>query len=251
VGVTKIRNLLLLIFCVVLSACQPSCRESCRLNLSHNAFVLDYKRGNCKDVSSYPNFELPKEYCLDCYSCKEGYDIAERATLKLSYPDFKPSKSFWGSDYELKDGEILIHIDSNCDGYSSGPLPIDRGAEAKRFAEYINKNIGYIDKGGKPQFAPVASLGNGIYFQKNIREPYMSGNASVYFYQDKDVVHTMFLCDGENYCFSYKKITTSNGAYSIEYRFKGIDYQTFSKLDAQVEKFVSDLYERKAPVKND
>ncbi len=229
-------------FILILSACSPSCSTPCKLNVTKEAHILPYRHGNCKSLDNFPDFLLPKEYCVSCLSCKEGHHVTETAVIKVSYPEFSAVDENSYKDFKMKAGEINIRITTNCGGYSNGLYKQKIEEQTDAFSNHIERNKSHKDKNGKPHFADIKSLGNDMYVQKNIREPYMSGNASMFFHKEDGVVKSMFYCDGEGECSSAKRLATAENAFSIRYRFKGIDAENFPVLDEQVEQVVTGFY---------
>ena len=232
-----LRSIFLLLTLLITAATRPSCLDSCPINEAEDAYILKFKRAKCKDEREFSNFLLPLKYTHKCNSCDYGGHGSEHAWLEVTYPEFTTSENIHKDD--LQDNEMRIYLSSNCQFYY-GKDQMSTKWRSEHFSSRIKKNAASKGLNGKPRYAAIKDLGNGLYFQDFINE--RKDGYDIYFVKNENKeIGSMFWCD-EGFCSTIQGQFTSDMAYHFEYRFRGIEIDHFPNLDEQVQTFVEKLY---------
>lgn len=251
---SHIRNILVLSSTLFLASCWMGCKFSeevaCPKSNGTSGYTISLAQPYCEIQgnetlpASSGYLKIPQEYRPTCsteYPVPEGTPIT-RISMTVSYPDFKPAKKNY--DGSLKDGQIAIYIGTLC----SADNTYSADEKSKEFLTHVKNNEGYMDDNGKHQFAPIKALDHGWHFQQNIREPYLNGNAHIYFYQnDSGKIDFLLGCDDTKMCYSRNNISI-NERYEANYRFMNIPYTEFINLHAGLGRFLASMYKKDAEI---
>lgn len=239
---SHLRNILVLSSTLFLAACWMGDKFTeivpCPSSKDAASYAVSLTSTYCpaplpEDLPTHSGYlNIPKERAPVCtaeYPVPNGTPITG-VSMVTKYPGLAPAKRRFSGG--LKDGQVAIHITPRC-----RPTPAENHGEeqSQRFLTYVKNNEGYKDDNGKPHFAPIQDLGGGWYFQKNIREPYMDGNASLYFYKNNQgAIEFLLACDDTQMCYADNNIT-NNEKYQASYRFMNIPHTEFIKLHREIE----------------
>ena len=242
-GVILFREKLLIIFlcatsCIFLSSCLffPGEKKwgvtQCPRDEETGDYKISFPPLNCEMKNDVAPLIIPKRYSPVCSTV---FSRIEAVTLNVNYPDFQPET------INAQDNKIQITISSGggvCKAHTA-PSAED---ESKRFAGYIKRDGDYVEQNGRHDFAPVRALGDNLYLQEYIKEPY-DGNSSHYFYKEGSGKIVAFLgCDHFDTCYIQPNISLSDNDYGVSYVTKGVPIEDYFDVRSEVEKQVSKFF---------
>ena len=222
---------------IALSGCTRSCSKSCALNLSHDAYVLKYKRPKCNDDSNVPSLELPLDYTVRCNSCEDGTFGTERALMKAKYPSFSKPDDL---EPEVNKGEILIDISSNCGGKYSLNLENYPQHQFTAYQEIVAKNALSKGQDGLNRYADIEKVAGNLFVQKFINQ--RKDGADYYFYKDEQGnIVSLFSCSEDNYCGAIYTKPIYQGKFAYRFRSNKISPHNFPKIETEISDFLYNL----------
>ena len=216
-------------------------------------YFISPKSNECligQTPANVPPLKFSGQYSTQCYAPIgdiEGKNIFG-VTLRVRLPDFQPA-SFWSTG-GIESNEMRLTITPKA---CTGEIPErfkPKLTIAEQWALNVQKNSEYKDPAGNNQFAPVTSLGNGMFFQEHILDtfggkiPNKSHANGIYFYKDSENRILMFMsCDDQLSCWSEGNVD-EEGNYSFSYRMKGVSPAELYNNHLKVKKFVESLYQQ-------
>lgn len=241
---TALKKHSLIFFCllttgITLSSCQRSCNDSCKINVSHNSYILKYERPKCTN-SYHPKAQdlmLPLDYTIKCNSCADGTYGSETAVLKATYPYFKKPTN---KERSLNKGDISIHLSSNCGGNYNISMKDYPHSQFTKNRRIISKNTTSKGLDANERYAPIEKISDNVYLQKFSN--HRKDGIDHYYHQDADGnIVSIFTCSDSFECRSYDPKPIYDGTYSYELRSNGIDPKHLPLLESEVADFLYSL----------